>query len=54
MEVCKEEAFNPIAQDLKKGELRFYDGPIYWNYGCMPQTWEDPEAHNEIPAKGDK
>jgi len=47
MEICKEEALNPIKQDVKKGKLRFvnncfpYHGYI-WNYGALPQTWEDP------------
>lgn len=36
------------AQDEKKGKPRLYHGPIYWNYGCMPQTWESPN-HNGGP-----
>lgn len=31
-----------FLQDTKKGKLRFYHGPIFWNYGYIPQTWEDP------------
>ena len=42
MEVATKEPNNPIAQDIKKGKLRDYHGPIFWNYGCLPQTWEDP------------
>jgi len=49
----------PIMQDEKKGKLRFvqnvypYKGYI-WNYGCFPQTWEDPEqVHMETGALGD-
>lgn len=54
MEVGTQEAQNPIAQDIKKGKLRDYCGPIFWNYGCIPQTWEDPNVHNaEVNAKGD-
>eukprot|EP00732_Lithocolla_globosa_P004412 Lithocolla_globosa_v1_NODE_4061_length_1515_cov_10.713115.p1 type:complete len:299 gc:universal NODE_4061_length_1515_cov_10.713115:1471-575(-) len=47
LEVSKNKAFNPICQDTKKGQLRFvkncfpHKGYI-WNYGCLPQTWEDP------------
>ncbi|KAJ9111794.1 Inorganic pyrophosphatase [Naganishia vaughanmartiniae] len=59
MEICKEEAFNPIKQDIKKGKLRFvrncfpHHGYI-WNYGAFPQTWEDPSvAHPETKANGD-
>jgi hypothetical protein len=33
MEVATKEESNPIAQDIKKGKLRDYHGPIFWNYG---------------------
>lgn len=33
-----------LLQDTKKGKLRFYHGPIFWNYGYIPQTWEDPNV----------
>ena len=33
MEVATKEECNPIAQDIKKGKLRDYHGPIFWNYG---------------------
>merc|ERR1712032_200226 len=59
MEICKEEPFNPILQDTKKGKLRFvrncfpHHGYI-WNYGAFPQTWEDPNSqHAETGANGD-
>ncbi|CAE6475575.1 unnamed protein product [Rhizoctonia solani] len=59
MEISKEEPFNPIKQDIKKGKLRFvrncfpHHGYI-WNYGAFPQTWEDPgQIHAETKAKGD-
>ena len=41
----KEES-NPIKQDIKKDKLRFYPYNILWNYGMLPQTWEDPEHAN--------
>lgn len=54
MEVATKEASNPIAQDIKKGKLRDYHGPIFWNYGCLPQTWEDPNiVHPVLKCKGD-
>merc|ERR1719276_437930 len=54
MEVATKEDSNPIAQDIKKGVLRDYHGPIFWNYGCLPQTWEDPnEEHPELKVFGD-
>jgi len=48
MEVATKEAANPIAQDMKKGKLRDYHGPIFWNYGCLPQTWEDPNVEHPV------
>jgi inorganic pyrophosphatase len=54
MEVATKEEGNPIAQDIKKGKLRDYHGPIFWNYGCLPQTWEDPNVeHPELKCFGD-
>ena len=43
MEICKEEPFNPIKQDIKRGRLRYvrncfpHHGYI-WNYGAFPQV----------------
>ena len=49
MEVATKEARNPIKQDIKKGNLRFYPYNINWNYGLLPQTWEDPAVvHHEL------
>jgi inorganic pyrophosphatase len=54
MEISTKEALNPIAQDIKKGKLRDYHGPIFWNYGCLPQTWEDPNhTHPALLVNGD-
>jgi len=47
MECSTKNEHNPIVQDLKKGKLRFYHGPIFWNYGFVPQTWENPEEKDE-------
>jgi len=47
MEIATKEPLNPIKQDVKKGKLRYvknffpHHGYI-WNYGALPQTWEDP------------
>jgi inorganic pyrophosphatase len=46
MEIATGVELNPIVQDVKKGKLRDYHGPLYWNYGCLPQTWEDPDIAN--------
>ncbi|CAN8251648.1 unnamed protein product [Cochlearia groenlandica] len=49
MEVATDEDFTPIKQDTKKGKLRYYPYNINWNYGLLPQTWEDPtQANSEI------
>lgn len=59
LEINKEDKFNPILQDTKKGKLRFvrncfpHKGYI-WNYGAFPQTWEDPNhQHPDTKANGD-
>jgi len=59
LEVTKNNAFNPIKQDVKKGQLRFvkncfpHHGYI-WNYGAFPQAWEDPtHADADTKANGD-
>jgi len=46
MELNKKEANNPIAQDLNKdGSARYYTyGVPFFNYGFVPQTWEDPSV----------
>jgi len=47
MEINKQLKLNPIVQDIKSGKPRFvhnvfpYHGYL-WNYGALPQTWEDP------------
>ena len=43
---------NPIMQDEKKGKARLYHGPIFWNYGCLPQTWEDPNVKGDADVNG--
>lgn len=54
LEISTKEAFNPIAQDVKKGKMRDYHGPIFWNYGAIPQTWENPNiVHPEVRCIGD-
>ncbi|GAB4838384.1 Soluble inorganic pyrophosphatase 6, chloroplastic [Ancistrocladus abbreviatus] len=46
MEVATDEPYTPIKQDTKKGKLRYYPYNINWNYGLLPQTWEDPSFSN--------
>lgn len=56
MEVATDEEHNPIKQDVKKGKLRFFTyGDIPFNYGMLPQTYEDPDAkHPDTGYNGDK
>lgn len=47
MEISKSVKLNPIIQDTKKGKLRYVNNCFphhgyIWNYGGLPQTWEDP------------
>ncbi|XP_062157841.1 soluble inorganic pyrophosphatase 6, chloroplastic-like isoform X2 [Alnus glutinosa] len=55
MEVATDEPYTPIKQDTKKGKLRYHPYNINWNYGLLPQTWEDPSfANSEVDgALGD-
>lgn len=46
-EVATTEDGNPIKQDSKKGKPRHYAVTIPWNYGMLPQTWEDPTHASE-------
>jgi len=44
-EIATKEQFNPIKQDVKNGKPRFYKhGDMMFNYGALPQTWEDPKV----------
>jgi len=59
MEIDTKSPLNPIIQDTKKGKLRYvansfpHHGYI-WNYGAIPQTWENPNHTDESTAcKGD-
>lgn len=54
-EIATKELNNPIKQDTKDGALReFKKGDLYFNYGCLPRTWENPDhEHPDAKAKGD-
>jgi len=52
MEVATKAEGNPVMQDEKKGKARLYHGPIFWNYGCLPQTWEDPNVKGPPEVDG--
>jgi inorganic pyrophosphatase len=52
MEINKKEKLNPITQDVKNNKLRFVNNVFphhgyIWNYGALPQTWEDPNKVDE-------
>ncbi|ORD94532.1 IPYR [Enterospora canceri] len=58
-EISKADSFNPIKQDVKKGNVRFVANMFpakgyIGNYGAFPETYEDPEKEDVIcKAKGD-
>lgn len=53
LEVQKALPGNPIKHDSKKGKVREYTyGLTFFNYGLLPQTWEDP-AHKIGNNTGD-
>jgi len=52
MEINKSNKLNPIMQDTKKGILRYVNNVFphhgyIWNYGGLPQTWEDPNVKDK-------
>uniref|UniRef100_A0A8C1HLA3 inorganic diphosphatase n=1 Tax=Cyprinus carpio carpio TaxID=630221 RepID=A0A8C1HLA3_CYPCA len=58
-QIATKDPLNPIKQDVKKGNLRYvanvfpHKGYI-WNYGAIPQTWEDPgHKDNDTGCCGD-
>ena len=55
MEVSKTDVYNPIKQDTNKdGSPRYYTyGTPFFNYGLLPQTWEDPSACDALGHCGD-
>ncbi|CCW68846.1 unnamed protein product [Phytomonas sp. Hart1] len=59
MELIKEETYNPISQDrfnkMEGQPLRFFAyGNIPFNYGFIPQTWENPDSlDKETKCYGD-
>lgn len=52
MELITDEVRNPIKQDTKDGKLRYYPYNINWNYGMLPQTWEDPDFIDPVLELG--
>lgn len=61
LEINKKLPSNPITQDIKKGKLRYVSNifPFNgypWNYGAIPQTWENPhklEKHSLVNGDND-
>jgi len=61
-EVSLKEPHNPIKQDTRKNkhtgnhELRYYAQFPLFNYGCLPQTWENPfekDVYSDYKGDGD-
>jgi len=59
LEICTKEPLNPLKHDMKNGKVRFVDNCFphhgyIWNYGAIPQTWEDPHhCDSDTSSKGD-
>jgi inorganic pyrophosphatase len=54
LEISKDNYMNPIKQDVKNGKLRYVHWEYPFNYGALPQTWENPAfIHPDTKAKGD-
>ncbi|XP_039276037.1 inorganic pyrophosphatase, partial [Nilaparvata lugens] len=58
MEMNMVEPLNPIKQDVKNNDLRFVHNlyPYHgypWNYGALPQTWENPLGDNSLKGDND-
>ena len=55
MEVQKAKPGNVISQDTNDdGSIRYYTyGTPFFNYGLVPQTWEDPEVKSAAGYGGD-
>lgn len=53
MEVSKELPHNAISQDTNKdGSPRYYTyGTPFFNYGMIPQTWEDPNVSTTLDGE---
>ena len=59
MECAADEPLNPIKQDTQKNwftgetQLRYYAKFPYFNYGFLPQTWENSLLKNKKGYLGD-
>jgi len=54
LEISKSDFLNPIKQDIKNGKLRYVAWKYPFNYGALPQTWENPGyVDPDTKAKGD-
>jgi inorganic pyrophosphatase len=49
LEMIKNNKYNIIKQDIKNDNLRYFTyGPIPFNYGFIPQTWENPNQIDKL------
>jgi len=51
-EIATGETYNPIKQDVKDGALRKLEFYQMFNYGALPQTWEDPNPEKNNADTG--
>lgn len=51
-EINTNKKYNPIIQDTEDGKPRFYNwGDTLFNYGALPQTWENPDFVSKYTNK---
>jgi inorganic pyrophosphatase len=51
-EISTTDKYNPIIQDIEDGKPRVYNwGDTIFNYGALPQTWENPHIISNYTSK---
>lgn len=60
LRLTSKSGLNPLKQDVKKGKTQVLlpivspSSGTSWNYGAIPQTWEDPNhVDSNTGCKGD-
>lgn len=51
-EISTTNKYNPLIQDIENGKPRVYNwGDTIFNYGALPQTWENPHIISDYTSK---
>lgn len=46
--------FSSVSTCCLSSKFQDYHGPIFWNYGCLPQTWENPNEEHPVNTYSSK